>query len=153
MRTIVLSACLLLVSCTGSSTPQSTQTPTLNIVVHSDHCSTRQAGVRLLQNTAEASEATGKTVKTPIDFDRETLLLVSLGARPTPGYGVTLTKPEQDDGTTFRLPVDYREPPSDAILPQMITTPCTIIAVERVPGLQTLSVPVYGGGNARVELN
>lgn len=154
MRGILLAMCLLVAGCSGTTPPGVVDQPALRIVARSDQCGTNQADVRLLKDATEASEVTGEAVRGGVDPEREALVLITLGTRPTPGYEVTPGQPDQGarDTDTFQLPIDYKEPPSDAILPQVLTTPCAVIAVERVPDVNVLSVPVYGGGEARVEL-
>lgn len=151
MKTVLLAACLIITGCAKTNSPASADPPALQIVARSAHCESQEAGARLLANMSEASEALGKSVEANIDPDHEALILVSLGTRPTPGYQVTLNSSKHSPDTdTYRLPIDYQEPAEDAIMAQVITTPCALLAVERTPAIRTLTVPLYSGGDTNV---
>ncbi|MEX2488744.1 MAG: protease complex subunit PrcB family protein [Pseudomonadales bacterium] len=154
MKILLLAACLIITGCAKTASPTEADAPTVQIVTRSAHCESRQAGARLLVGISEASEALGKSVETNIDPNRAALILVSLGTRPTPGYQVTLqSSRHKPDADTYRLPIAYEEPAEDAIMAQVITTPCALLAVDRTPGIHTLTVPLYGGGETNVYIN
>jgi len=67
-----------------------------------------------------------------VDFSKEMVVGVFLGAKPTAGYGVTIVS-ATDEGNV--LQVRYREtsPPPDAITAQVITHPYQIVAIPKSP--------------------
>jgi protease stability complex PrcB-like protein len=76
-------------------------------------------GVELLRMEQPAAEAAA-----PVS-----LVAISLGERPTPGYKLVLRDEPTLDRGTLTVQVDTETPPKDAILPQMITQPCIVIGV------------------------
>lgn len=58
----------------------------------------------------------------------DAVLLVYLGQKPTPGYGADLQGAEITDG---RLTIDLeaKKPDSDAMMAQVITTPCVALRI------------------------
>ena len=65
-----------------------------------------------------------------VDFDREIVVGVFLGSRPTAGFSVEIVSAQRDGQT---LVVRYREtrPPRDSIVAQVITSPYHLAAVPR----------------------
>ncbi|WP_404363967.1 protease complex subunit PrcB family protein [Marinobacter sp.] len=63
-----------------------------------------------------------------LDFEREHLLIVSLGQKSTGGYGVTLASSNLRDDV-LRIKVEVRTPPEDSMVTQALTTPCAVLAV------------------------
>jgi hypothetical protein len=68
-----------------------------------------------------------------IDFDRETVVAVFVGSRPTGGFSVAIGSATERDGT---LVVAYHEtsPPPGAIAAQVLTFPYHIVAVPKHTG-------------------
>jgi hypothetical protein len=67
-----------------------------------------------------------------VDFSREGILIVSMGQKPTGGYGLALNREVaviSDDAAV--LSVSWIEPPKDAILPQVITSPCLAVILPK----------------------
>jgi hypothetical protein len=62
------------------------------------------------------------------------LIAIAAGTRPTPGYALELGG-ARFEGATLVLDVVLNEPPADAILAQVTTHPCLIVATshQRVP--------------------
>lgn len=59
-----------------------------------------------------------------IDFSKEAIIAVFAGTKPTPGYEIELTV------SNGFASVKVKNPPKDAILPQVLTNPCKIFAVK-----------------------
>ena len=60
--------------------------------------------------------------------------MVTMGQKPTGGYGIELKREFaviSDDTAVLR--VSWIEPPKDAILPQIITSPCLAIILPKGP--------------------
>lgn len=87
----------------------------------------------------------------PVDFASHGVVLVLMGQRPTAGYALDLASEEVpvEDGTgTVR--VNWNEPPEDATVAQVVTSPCLLVAVRR-DGLRAVKV-VDQAGRARETL-
>jgi protease stability complex PrcB-like protein len=69
----------------------------------------------------------------PVDFEREMVVAVFMGSRPTAGYSVEVTSAEARNGTVV---VTYRElaPSRDAVTAQILTSPYHIVAVATKGG-------------------
>lgn len=65
-----------------------------------------------------------------IDFDRDWVVGIFLGTKPTGGYDVVITRAERRDSYLY---VFYREksPPSNAMVTQALTQPFDIVRVAR----------------------
>ena len=65
-----------------------------------------------------------------IDFDRDWVVGIFLGTKPTGGYDVTITRAERRDSYLY---VFYREksPPPNAMVTQALTQPFDIVRVAR----------------------
>lgn len=67
-----------------------------------------------------------------VDFSREGLLIVAMGQKPTGGYGLELNHEiavVSDDVAV--VSVSWIEPQKDAIVPQVITSPCLVIILPK----------------------
>ena len=76
-----------------------------------------------------ASEGTPPTV----DFNQSTVVAVFLGSRPTTGFAVEITAAKTEGTRTI---VEYleRQPPRDAIVAQVLTSPFHIVRLPRTTG-------------------
>ena len=72
-----------------------------------------------------------------------TLVVISKGPQPTPGYAFRLTS-VQTIGTSAVIEVEWLEPPPDAVLAQVITHPCLVVGIESA-GYDTLTVSDQNG--------
>ena len=85
---------------------------------------------RLTRHTIGAQQ----NLSSQIDFSREGILIVTMGQKPTGGYGLELKRESaviSDD--TAVLTVSWIEPPKGAILPQIITSPCLAVILPKGP--------------------
>jgi hypothetical protein len=76
-----------------------------------------------------ASEGTPPTV----DFNQSTVVAVFLGSRPTTGFAVEITAAKTEGTRTI---VEYleRQPPRDAIVAEVLTSPFHIVRLPRTAG-------------------
>ncbi|HHI92086.1 MAG TPA: protease complex subunit PrcB family protein [Gammaproteobacteria bacterium] len=78
--------------------------------------------------------AGGKLPPLPkLDFQHEIALLVEMGQRPTLGYQMALTETESlriTQGQAY-LTLDWIQPPADAMVAQMISSPCLLLKLKR----------------------
>jgi hypothetical protein len=96
------------------------------------------AGIRNVQMlTSPASDGALQPGK---DTQAQDVLLfvISNGNQPTPGYGFELAK---TDATSNEVELHYRwrTPAADAVLAQVMTSPCTVIQLDAHPDLATVS--------------
>jgi hypothetical protein len=69
-----------------------------------------------------------------VDFSREGILIVAMGQKPTAGFGLELNHMVavvSEDMAVLR--VSWIEPSKDAIVPQVITSPCLVIVLPKGP--------------------
>ncbi len=75
-----------------------------------------------------------------VDLSRQATLLVQMGQKPTPGYGLWPEQPvARLRGDVLEVILDWQSPPPGAILAQVITSPCMLIAIPRA-GYKTIRV-------------
>jgi hypothetical protein len=85
---------------------------------------------RLTRHTIGAQQ----DLSSRVDFSREGILVVTMGQKPTGGYGLELNREIADiSDDTAVLSVSWIEPPKGAILPQIITSPCLAIILPKGP--------------------
>ena len=65
-----------------------------------------------------------------VDFERERVLVLYQGRRPTPGYGLRLEQAERLSATGARVTLATLRPPPDAMLAQVLTSPCLVLALD-----------------------
>lgn len=65
-----------------------------------------------------------------IDFERQLLLLVEMGMKPTAGYRLILSDNAVvvDQGKAV-LTLNWQQPPADAFLAQVLTSPCLLLSM------------------------
>ncbi len=139
----------LLVGCAANSSETPDGAPLARQLTQSDHCGLTAPGLVYLDNASQIDRLSGLPTRNlpldslkAVDFGREHLVLVSLGQKPTGGYGVTLDQSAIRDGT-LELAVNVRQPAADAMVAQVLTTPCAVIAVAP-DGWDELSVSGTG---------
>lgn len=76
----------------------------------------------------------------PVDFARNEALLVQMGQRPTAGYGLWPEQPvARLRGEVLEVVLDWQSPPPGAMVAQVLTSPCMLIAIPRT-GYKTIRV-------------
>jgi hypothetical protein len=140
MRFMHMTALILIVAsvagCAVNRSATAEGAPLARQVTESDHCGLAAPGLVYVSNAEELSRLSqlpsGKLALKQlraIDFEREHLLLVSLGQKTTGGYGLTLQSAEiRDDVLELKMVV--RRPPKGAMVTQALTTPCAVIAIS-----------------------
>ena len=104
--------------------------------------------VQMLSSPATRSADQSDTQSQPDDV---LLFVVSNGNQPTPGYGLDLTATES---TSHEITLRYRwrTPAADAVLAQVITSPCTVIQLDAHTDLTAVSAWLDNTLLGRVEL-
>jgi hypothetical protein len=75
----------------------------------------------------------GQSPPTPaVDFDAEHVVTIQMGQKPTGGYGIELAEPHAtlNDGEAL-IRLRWIEPAPGAIVTQILTSPCLIIALPK----------------------
>jgi len=94
----------------------------------------RQAVVRTAAEwQALWKQHAGEGMPPSVDFNQSTVVAVFLGSRPTTGFAVEITAAKAE-GT--RTVVEYleRQPPRDAIVAEVLTSPFHIVRLPRTAG-------------------
>ena len=140
--TLILSACGPGLS--QSPVADSTEPVQLQVVYRGNRCAAVRPGVEVIRDTdswAEwrrqqdrqffpADDGPGDE-ETAIDFDRSTVIVISMGQKPTPGYAIeVLTDSAMLQGGSLNISSIWRQPAEDAILAQVLTSPCVAIMVS-----------------------
>jgi hypothetical protein len=92
-----------------------------------------EKGLASVMNRINGLKIGGNTISIPVvDFMREGVLLVRMGRKPTGGYGIELASKQADlQDQAAIVTVHWIEPAKDAILAQMITSPCIMIKLAK----------------------
>jgi protease stability complex PrcB-like protein len=75
----------------------------------------------------------GNSATPTVDFTQSMVAAVFLGSRPTTGYAADITGMKTEGTRTF---VEYleRQPPRDALVAQVLTSPFHIVRIARTAG-------------------
>ncbi len=128
----VLVATITLTACVGNPDPAD-DGPLARQVTAASDCGFADAGLVYMDSRQRLEEVTSArglnlTAMDDHDFDREHLLLVAAGRKPTGGYGVALEDADLDGGT-LELNMVLRSPSEDQMVTQALTSPCAVVAV------------------------
>lgn len=126
----VVTGCAVNRSATADGAPLARQ------VTESDHCGLTAPGLVYISSASELdrleqlpSGNLSMNQLRGLDLQKEHLVLVGLGQKPTGGYGLTLESAEIVDDV-LELSLKAREPAADAMVTQALTTPCAVIAIS-----------------------
>jgi hypothetical protein len=107
-----------------------TNGPTPHAIWIEDPDQFKETYARLTKHTIGAQQ----DISSQVDFSSEGILIVAMGQKPTGGYGLELNRESAiilNDTAVLR--VSWIDPPKDAILPQIITSPCLAIILPKGP--------------------
>lgn len=126
---------LLIGGCAANRSATPEGAPLARQLTQSDHCGLAAPGLVYLEDAGQVDRlARLPTRNLPlaslkaVDFAREHLVLVSLGQKPSGGYGITLGHSAILEDV-LEIAVNVRQPAADAMVAQVLTTPCAVIAV------------------------
>ena len=121
--------------CSVSQTETETGAPLARQITQSAHCGLVAPGSIHIESLKELRRLETMPMRNlslesmkGIDYQREHIVLASIGQKPTGGYSVTLDSSEIRGGT-LELRVRVAEPAPGTIVTQALTTPCAVIAV------------------------
>ncbi|MDI9244847.1 protease complex subunit PrcB family protein [Marinobacter sp. CHS3-4] len=147
---------LALTACSHQMTATPEGAPLARQITESDQCGVGSEGLTYIASAQDLTRLKQWTMQNlsmkpmeNLNFEREHLLIVGLGQKPTGGFGLTLASSQIVD-STLRLTVFLRRPPADAVVTQVLTTPCAVLAVT--PGYWS-RVEVNGNGLESLTLN
>jgi hypothetical protein len=78
-----------------------------------------------------------------VDFDREMVVCLTMGAQPTAGYGITIVRVTPHDGGLYVESLETT-PNVGAMVPQVVSHPFHMIAVPRQEGVVTNRTGTHG---------
>lgn len=123
----------LLAACSATGGAGSVE-PNIRQVTQSAHCGLTGPGVALASSSAELEallDVGGQNMSTgvirQVNLDKESLVIVTLGQKPTAGYGVGLSSASKT-GQTLKLSMTVTEPAPGMMVAQVITSPCVVLA-------------------------
>ncbi len=80
-----------------------------------------------------------------IDLERFSVIVLSMGSRPTAGYNVRLVRNDAAaEAGTLVVETEWQSPAENVVLPQRRTKPCIAIKVATGPYDRILIVDVHG---------
>ena len=155
-----LGLALVLAACGSSLNPQPAvdATEPVHVLYRGSRCPATQPGIRLIRDAASWAEWQRHRQKmffsasnepedaaTDLDFGQISVIVISIGQRPTPGYAVDVPAGSVTrKGASLTISAVWQQPREGAILPQVITSPCIAITVPNVP-YSTLKVVNQNG--------
>ena len=127
---------LILTACT-SPARNASPAPLARQITQSPYCGLSGPGVAYVKSSDELDRflgVSGQNLTTAairsVSFDREQLVFVTLGQQPTAGFSVGL-RDANATGDTLLLDMAVITPEPDAMVAQVITTPCAVLAVSK----------------------
>ena len=140
--TLIVSACGPGLS--QSPVADSAESVQLQVVYRGSRCAAVQPGVEVIRDTdswAEWRRQQDRQVfsadngpgdeEIAVDFGQSTVIVISMGQKPTPGYTVEVVAGSAMlQGETLKISSIWQQPAEDAILAQVLTSPCVAIMVS-----------------------
>jgi len=138
-----LAGCALLVGCasSGAVADELSAPPLARQVTQSAHCGLTGPGLAYVKS----NERLQKLLELPaqnmavqqlrqVDLEKEHLLFVTLGEKPTGGFSVSLVSTSVESAgksadNTLQLFMAVRSPAPGTMVAQVITSPCVVVAV------------------------
>jgi hypothetical protein len=77
------------------------------------------------------SSMVGEGSAPPVDFEKEVAVFIMAGQKPTGGYSVAVKSVAREDNTLV-VDAPVKSPPSGAMTIQALTSPYSVIAVDKV---------------------
>lgn len=138
-------AAALLTACSATGGEGGGVQPQVRQVTQSAHCGLTGPGVAHVRSGSELEallDIGGQNMATgvirQVNLEKESLVIVTLGQKPTAGYSVGLES-AQADKRTLKLAMKVNSPAPDMMVAQVITSPCVVLAVAN-EGWQRLEV-------------
>lgn len=127
---------LLITACSVNGGSSADKTVKVRQITQSAYCGLTGPGVAFVRSDAEREallDVSGQNMTTDVvrkvALDRESLVIVTLGQKPTAGYSVGLQS-ALAQGKVLVLDMQVGEPMPDMMVAQVVTSPCVVLAVE-----------------------
>ena len=129
-------------ACRSSGTHESAQdSGPFRTLLYRYQSGLRAGPIRFARNASEWSalwnEHTAPMMPRPappsVDLQKEMVVCVALGERPTAGYAIKIDRAERE-GQRLVIEAHEEKPAPDAIVPQVITHPYVMAATPRIEG-------------------
>ena len=141
-----LSAILVLGACgrglNQALSADSTKPMTAQVLYRGNRCAATKLGVHIIRDAASWAEwkrqqqtlfsASGEEENRAADleFSQVSIIVISMGQQPTPGYAIEVPEGSVTlRGTSLAISTIWKQPPEDAILAQMLTSPCIAFTI------------------------
>lgn len=125
----------------------------VQVLYRGSRCPATQPGIRVIHDAASWAKWQRQRQQTffpasnepedtaaDLDFGNVSVIVISMGQKPTPGYAVDVSKGSVTlQGSSLIIRTVWQQPPEGAILAQVITSPCIAISV---PSAQYSTVKV-----------
>lgn len=122
----------------------STQAVNFSVIHQANQCGYTEASITSLNSAKQQALVINKLTPFSDESDRQTLrelftkhaqkenlLLIAQGTKPTPGYGFeVMTKVATIENDTLQLPIRFSQPDKDKMMAQMLTSPCMILGID-----------------------
>ena len=125
----------MLTACSATGGEGTGMQPQVRQVTQSAHCGLTGPGVAHVRSEGELEallDVSGQNMATgvirQVNLDRESLVIVTLGQKPTAGYSVG-RESATADRKTLKLAMKVNSPAPDMMVAQVITSPCAVLAV------------------------
>ncbi len=126
----------------------------VQVIYHGNRCLATQPGILLIRDAASwanwqsrrkqmsfSASSESDDAAANLDFDQDTIIVISMGQKPTPGYSIEVPQGSVTlQGTSLTVRTVWQQPPEGAILAQVITSPCIAI-----------TAPAAQYGNVKIE--
>ena len=145
--------CVVIACCSACSPPEVKVTEVLNHGM----CKTLRTGATEVEFADLAGirgaqlleQKPTEPISTAANSGSEVLLIaVSNGSQPTPGYAFNLAAAEQATtaagGLEVQLQYEWITPAADAMMAQVVTSPCSVVQIDVAAQIQTVSVWLDG---------
>lgn len=128
---------LFLLLCTTACT--GTETLAIKSIYGNSQCGDTLASMRFIKPTQlpelmgqfRLQQTWGEQPAKPSDMGDWPLVLISLGQKPSGGYGVALGGTTAEvNGGMVALPLTVQEPAPDSLHTQQLTQPCLVVAIQ-----------------------
>lgn len=147
-RRLALPLCLsALLSGCGVFAADSVPASRVHSLLSKGQCAYSEAGLHLITQRDQWDQLplNRRPLVKPLPYpvaDGQWVLLVAMGRKPTPGFGLNLVNAESD-GETLNIRVSAHSPAPGMVMAQMITEPCLILSVPQ-QGWQKISISGAG---------
>jgi hypothetical protein len=137
MKIAAAAAVLMLVSCNSVDTPKASETLKHRIIAEGAHGRVRGARRQVSYAATDGAyrslwrAVVGEGEPPAVDFDKEGVLFISTGERPTGGYAVEV-KAIRRDGDAIVVDAPVTSPAPDAMVTQALTSPFVVIVIPNV---------------------